>query len=746
MKDPIVERFLLLAQDARGCIHAGETGRLVPFDQRAISSPFPNSRLPLNLGTTPPVALVIDHKSIRPWITLMPESQFQRLSERLWIALGMFTGMLATLFVIAILMMRYQRSALTLAYLGYISALLFFQFQAVGLGAVWLPFWPEPSTHHLLQALAVGTAVIGMALPVFAFLRPCGHLRSLLLISTGLSASSFYLSAFTAEAYRVGAAVIPLLAVLVILLLARRLRDGEPGVRWFAVGLTAAILGGGIQAAAVVTQGTWLPPTSAFAFPLGNLVESICWLIAILMRLKSENLALQQRLIDEAHHDPVTGAYSRAFMTERLNNAIAEAKSSSGVTPGLIYIDLGDFKCVNERFGQARGDQTLLTFARILSELGFDADAIGRFGGDEFMILMQVNAHWSHTEGAAATILGRFREPLQIGGDNILLRPDIALLRITQDDKDVDQLMQDIGLALQLSKQLGGRRAILFEPQMRARAKMQDELRNELERAIRNHQLDLHFQPMVSLENLSPVGFEALLRCEHLSQKGFSIEQVFAVAESAGMLSSLGKRIIELALSQIGTWQRQGVWSPGLFLSINVCQQQLIDEQFLESLHRALQDHGVDASAIRLELSEGSLRADLDWSHQVLPRLLNQHILLGIDNFGTGLASLTMLADLQADYIKIDRKLVAALASLPRAQILARASRQFAAETGSLAIAEGIETNAQLETLRELGFEHGQGHLIAAPMSGPETADWLQLAARTHDQLHDLDNWQRQLH
>jgi len=120
--------------------------------------------------------------------------------------------------------------------------------------------------------------------------------------------------------------------------------------------------------------------------------------------------------------------------------------------------------------------------------------------------------------------------------------------------------------------------------------------------------------------------------------------------------------------------------------------------------------------------------------------------LLGVDNFGAGLASLTVLADLQPDFIKIDRRLVASLATLPRAQHLARAGRIFASELGSLAIAEGIETNAELETLRELGFEHGQGHLIAAPMSGDETTSWLQLAAQHHEPAAEREGWQRQLH
>lgn len=746
IKDPIVERFVVLAQSADGCIQIGESGRRVPFDRRSLSSPFPNTRLPGHLGSAPVVAIVVDHKSVRPWIELMPEARFQRLSERLWIAISMFTGMLATLFVIAILITRYKRSSLTLAYLGYISALQLYQLQALGLGAAWLPFWPAPSAQHLLQAAAVGTAVIGMSVIVMAFLRPCGRIRSILIMSVALSAGGFYLSAMDAAAYRFGAAILPLLAILVIVLLAQRLRDGEPAMRWFAAGLAAALAGGGIQAAAVVSQGAWLPPAAAFAFPIGNVVESICWLIAMLMRLKAENLSLQRRLIHEAHHDPLTGLLSRAAIYARLRTAIADAKSSAHPCPGLIYLDLGGFRRVNDRFGQACGDRALQRFASILCELGLDTDAIGRFGGDEFMILMRRDSHWGHTEGAAATILGRFREPLSINGDSVLLRPDLGLLQITADYSSVDEVVQDVGRALQVTKQLGGRRATLFETKMREDAKTQEALQTALEDALRNHQLELHYQPIVALDSRYPVGFEALLRWQHQSHRAISVGQVLAIAECAGLLGALGERIIEMALAQVANWQRRGVWTPALFLSINVCEQQLVAGRFLDHLHGALQTWGIDASAIRLELSEGSLGSDLDWSRHVLPRLLNQHILLGVDNFGAGLASLTVLADLQPDFIKIDRRLVASLATLPRAQHLARAGRLFAGELGSLAIAEGIETDAELETLRELGFEHGQGRLIAAPMSGDETTSWLQLAAQHHEPAAEREGWQRQLH
>ena len=746
MRDPIAEHLIVLTEDAEGCVQVGESGRAVPFDWRSVSSPFPNSLLPDSFGATPAVAIVADPKMIRPWIEVLPLHQFARESHRDWVLLGMFAGMLASFLVIALVIALSQRSTLIWAYLAYLVCLQFYQLQAFGLGPAWLPFWPPASAHPLLQALATGTTMSTMTLVIFLFLQPRGWIRIALLACAGLSIGAFFLSAVHPSTYRFAAAALLVTAALVMMLLAQRLRTGKAPVRWFGAGLTAVILAVGTQAASAVTQAAWLPPLVGIATPFGNVIEAICWLLAIVSHIKARHLSLLEQQLSESKYDSLTDSYNRRYLRKRISLAIAGAKRTSSGASGLLYIDLFGFKDIKDRFGQAVGDEALCRFSSILQEMGLSADAIGRYGGHEFVVLMRQDAHWSETEGAAAMILSRFGEALELDKQSLLIRPDIGIVRIGAQYSDVDEVMEDASRALRISTQLGGRRATLFEPQMRDRAKIEQALLNTLEEAICNHQLDLYYQPTVALETMLPVGFEALLQCPHLTEKGISIEQIFTTAESAGMLKSIGERVIELAFAQIATWQRQGVWSTDLFLSINVCQQQLIDDRFLEYLHRASQHHNVDAGAIRLELSERSLGVDLDWSHHVLPRLLNQHVLLGIDNFGAGLASLTMLTDLQPDYIKIDKRLVAVLATLPRAQNLANAARLFTAETGSLAIAEGIETNSQLEILRELGFEHGQGHLIAAPMAGDEIANWLQLATRAHDLPRDERNWQRHLH
>lgn len=725
LKDAIAERFIVLAEDARGCVHVRVSGRLADFGQRSIGSPFPNARLPRSLGATPAVAIVADHKSIRPWIELVPEQEFQRRTDRTWIAIGGFTGMLATLFIVALLLVSYQRSAIAVAYLFYTSALLLYQIQALGLGFAWLPSWP-PQWNPILQGLAAGTVVIGIALPVLAFLRPRPPLRGVLIGGFLLSASGLYLSVFDVQLYRAGAAVMPLLALLVLILLARRLRDGDLAMRWFALGLAASLAGAGTQAAALVVEGAGLPALAAFGFPIGNVVESFCWLFAVLTRLASENRDLQQRLLHDASHDPLTGSFNRSHLRGRLSDALSRTLANPRRRRGLLYIDIDGFRRINERYGQAIGDRVLRGFATALEGLDLKADVIGRFGGDEFMVLMPDQAHSGHTEGAAATILGRCRDPILAEGHPVKVCPSIGMLEIDHRYSDVDDLIQDASEALKTAKALGGGHAVSFKPHMRAAARAHNQLRVGLEKALRAHQLELHYQPVVELGGQTPLGYEALLRWRHDQDAIHTVDEVLAVAADAGLLVPTGQRVLDLALAQIAAWQQAGQWDVGQYVSINVCAAQLVDGTLVEHLHSALHRHGIDAAAVRLEIADQSLGTDLDWARQVLPRLLGQHVLLGIGDLGAGLSSLTMLTELQPDYIKLDPAITAGLPHLPRAQSLANAARLLASELGCLAIANGIENPEQLQVVTDLGFAHGQGRLLAAPMTAAETGAWMQ--------------------
>ena len=726
-KDPIAERFIVLAEDARGCVQADLSGRLVPFADRTVASPLPNGRIPAHLGPTPPVAIVADAKSIRPWVQVMPESEFRTLSARLWVGLGAYTGIITVLLLVGIGFTLWQRSRLALAYVVYLCALQFYQLQAFGLGFAWLPFWPAPEYGRLMQALAAALIVPGTATVAIAFLRPRGTLRRVIIGGVALSALGFLNSAWHVGSYRFAAAVLAPLSVVVLMLLAWRLRRDNVAMRWFAAGLATSMIGGGIQAVSIIAPDAGLPGTASFAFLLGNLLESACWMIALAMHLRAERSAMQQQLIYDATHDPLTGTYSRTYLRQRVADALAAVKTHPGQRCGLLFLDLDRFKYVNDSLGHEFGDQVLTAVARAIVDLHLDSAVIGRFGGDEFLILMRLDSHWSVTEGAAAALVARFKEPILVDDRQVQVTASVGVVPINADYDDVDALVHDADLALYAAKRSGGGRWVAFEPQMHDASRLRGCLRAELDVALRESQLILHYQPIFELASLLPVGFEALLRWRHPRRGLLRAAEFLPLAEEYGLMRPVSAESIELAFRQIDRWQQAGLWQHGEYLSLNVSGQQLADDSLLEQLDGAFERYPVDPGSIRIELPEAVMSSAPDLVRKTLPRLLGRNLLIGVDGFGTGLSPLTLLAEFELDMLKIDARVVAGVAHRGRSQNLARIALGLGQELGSLVIAEGIESRDQLQRLEQLGCRYGQGDLLAAPMPADAIAPWLEL-------------------
>jgi len=743
--DPVAERFIVLAQDARGCIHVGVSGRLLPFDARSLPSPFPNTRLPELLGPVAPVAIVADAKSLRPWVNLRSESAFRSLSNRTWLLLGLFLGMLPILLIVGVVVLLYRRSALTAAYVFYISTLLIYQVEALGIGSAWLPFWPSPGLSRVLHSVGVGLVSAGIGSVVIAFLRPRGLLRLTIVGGVALACAGFFSATIDTAGHRLGAGVLMLLAFVVLVVLARRLPAREPAMRWFAVGLAAATTGGGVQAATIFANGAGLPAVTAFAFPIGNSIEAICWLMALMSRLHAENKALHRRLVYDATHDPLTGSYGRGWLRQRMEALLVRARTDPARHYSVLFIDLDGFKLINDRLGHAVGDRVLDRAARALSELVSEADGVGRFGGDEFVILMRADVDACVAEGAAAAVVARFREPLDVGGLQVRIGASVGIVTVDAGYEDVDRIVADADTALYVAKHRGGACFVRFERRMRDDAERRVHLRLDLETALDERQLLLHYQPVFDLGTMMPVGFEALLRWRRDNGSLLPAADFLPAASEAGLLRQIGAQVIDMAFAQVSRWQKEGLWRPGQYLSLNVWGQQLVDDSLIEQLGQAFDRYPVDPSSLRLEIAEHAVRAETELAKRIVPRLLGQEVLVGLDGFGTGLSSLTLAAELKPDLIKLAPSIVEGVVPVAQAQDLARTARALAAELGCLVVATGIETREQLSLLQTLGFDCGQGQFLAAPMPADEIPVWLDLhrrqqpdatRPRSHKQLH----------
>ncbi len=726
-RDPIVERLLVLAQGADDCIQASGAGRLLPPRERAIASPFANARIPAALGATPPVAIVADTKSIRPWVRLRPEGDFQAAAAWHWTLLGGYTGVLAVLLLVGIGFVVWQRSAFALAYVIYLAALQFYQLQALGLGPAGLPFWPGPEQARLMQGLAVTLVMSGSAGVVLTFLALRKPLLFALAGGVVLSAVAFLASAWTTWGYRVGSFLLAVVASLLLVLLLRRLRHPDPALRWFAAGLGASMIGGSLQAASVIVDNADLPGLLAVAFPLGNLVECLCWLVALTLTFRAEHRHDQHRLLAAAHHDPVTGLYNRQWLRERITQALTEAARRPAAQRQLLLLDLDGFEAVNQRCGHAGGDAVLAQVGTALQQLLEPGEAAARFNGDAFVLLLRPGQDPCAAEGRASSLLTKLAEPIDCGGRALSLRASIGIVTLHAGYRRVDDVIADAGLAQDIARRQGGHRAQRFEAYMRRSHQTQERLRDELASGLKDEQFLLHFQPVVSLETGRPLMFEALLRWQHPTRGLLPAAQFIGVAAASGLIRPLGYQVVRLACAQLRAWQRQGTWYTGEAVSINLCAEQLGDERLITEIRRALDEHGLDPSALRLEIPEAAVAAETPEVRAWRARLLGQNLLLCLDDLGTGRTPLIPLADLAFDSLKLNATLAAGVAHQGRAQRLVQAGLALGTQFSCLVIAKGIESREQLQCFQRLGCAYGQGNYLAPAMPAADLSDWVQL-------------------
>ncbi|WP_200241448.1 putative bifunctional diguanylate cyclase/phosphodiesterase [Thiohalocapsa halophila] len=726
-KDALLEHLLVLSRDADGCVHAATSGRLLPFNSRAVASPFANLRIPAELGDTPPVAIVSDAKSIRSWIRYQPESELRARAALHWTLLGGYTGMLAVLLIVGLGFVAWRRNAFALAYVIYLAALLLYHLQALGVGPAWLPFWPAPEHARLVQAVAIALLVPSIVGVVLAFLVPRRPLALMIAGGTALAMAAFVASAWTDWGYRAGALIFAALTVLVLLLLWRRLHHPDPALRWFAAGLAASIIGGGLQATSAVAVDANLPAALSVAFPVGNLVEALCWLVALTLQFRSEYQRDRQRLWSAAHQDPLTNLYNRQWLRQRIAAALATAARRPGARCQLLLLDLDCFNRVNQRCGHAGGDAVLRQVGQSLLELLEPGEAAGRFSGDEFLLLLRPGRDPCAAEGRAGSILTKLAEPLRCGARMVSLRASIGIVTLHAGYAQVDDAIADATLAQEAARRQGGHRAVRFAKSMRRTHKEQARLRDELAQALERNQFLLHYQPVVDLDTGRAIGFEALLRWQHPNRGLLPAAQFVPVAATGGLIRALGYQVVQLACAQLQDWQQRCGWYGGEYLSINLSAEQLGDEQLLTEIRAALDSNGLDPSALRLEIPEAALASETPEVRAWRARVLGQHLLLCIDGFGAGQTPLDALADLAFDSIKLDATMAPGVLHQGRAQSLVQAGVALGTQFSCLVVAKGIESSEQLQCFRRLGCSYGQGDYLAAAMPAAAVSDWAAL-------------------
>jgi len=423
--------------------------------------------------------------------------------------------------------------------------------------------------------------------------------------------------------------------------------------------------------------------------------------------------ALEERLLVQAFHDDLTGLANRALFKDRLEHALT--RRLQGRMVGLLYLDVDRFKTVNDSLGHTAGDSLLLAIADRLRSVLRPEDTIARLGGDEFAILVEDVRLPDETVSLAKRVLTAFDEPFDLDGRQMPIRASIGVVVTAVGDRTGDDLLRDADVAMYRAK-VGGRGSYaMFEPSMQADVAARMELESDLRAAVEAESLTLAYQPIVSLPGGDIVGVEALARWEHPGRGSVSPLVFIACAEDAGLIVTLGRWVLRRACADVAELRQSSPGAKDLRLSVNVSPRQLSDAEFVGIVLGALEDTGLPADALDLEVTESVVFDCGEEGIERLRVLREAGIGVSLDDFGTGFSSLGNLRTLPIDQLKIDRTFVAALLDGGVEAAVVEAVIGLGNALGASVVAEGIEDAAVAARLAELGCPLGQGYLFGRP-------------------------------
>ncbi|MDQ1624746.1 MAG: hypothetical protein QOJ49_244, partial [Actinomycetota bacterium] len=434
----------------------------------------------------------------------------------------------------------------------------------------------------------------------------------------------------------------------------------------------------------------------------------------------------------QAFHDALTGLANRALFRDRLGHAMARARGSGGY--GVLFIDLDDFKTVNDSLGHAAGDALLREMTTRLRGCLRDGDTAARLGGDEFAILLEDVDGDDHCVNIAQRLLEALRVPFDVGGTEVTTGASIGIALGQTGPSTPEDLMRNADLALYDAKNAGKNRFAVFATQMHDAALARLSLTSDLRHAIDRGELVVYYQPLVALDSGKITGLEALVRWNHPERGMLQPGEFIALAEETGLIVPLGRAVLRTALRAAMSWQRAHPDHSDLHIAVNVSGRQLQDAAFVGDVETIIKDTGIDPTTVVLEITESIL---LPGDSTILDRL-NALAALGvhlyIDDFGTGYSSLSYLQMLPVNGLKLAQEFVDVLPGSESESGLVRTIRDLAETLGlTTVVAEGIERPEQWESLVSLGYSVGQGFHLALPMPAHLVPNFLTGVSKAGD-------------
>jgi len=439
-----------------------------------------------------------------------------------------------------------------------------------------------------------------------------------------------------------------------------------------------------------------------------------------------------ERIRHLAYHDTLTGLPNRTLLTDRVSRALARARRT-GQIGALLFLDLDRFKRINDSLGHSIGDELLKELARRLRGTLREADTVARLGGDEFVVLLEGlgEAQQAAVEKAreiAEKVRGMFVDPYRLDGYELYVTASIGIVTFPHDGDTVDTLLRHADTAMYHAKGSGRDGARVFERRMDEAAVSRLRLEGELRVGLRERQFELYVQPMLAIRDGRPFGAEVLLRWQHPSAGLIAPTEFLPYIENSALMLQLDDWVLLESCRLLGEIQSDGLPPPEC-LSINVSHQQFHQAGFVERVKEVVKLTGADPRRLQFEITETILIRDTRDSVERMNALKQFGIRFAIDDFGTGYSSLADLRQLPIDMLKIDRSFVRDIATDPNDRAIVRAILSMAAHIGLRVIAEGVETRAQLQFLREADCTYYQGYLGRPPVSAATFRDELRFAS-----------------
>ena len=476
--------------------------------------------------------------------------------------------------------------------------------------------------------------------------------------------------------------------------------------------------------------------------------------LVVTFRDVTERRALEERLVHQAYHDPLTGLPNRALLTSRLKHLLVQSARLSrderrdllqsddlNGCSAVLFLDMDNFKVVNDSLGHAAGDAMLVEIAARLSKCVRTGDTAARFGGDEFVVLINDVDNPRYATDIARRLVTTLQEPFDVGGQKVYSSPSIGISFAVTGLETPDELLRDADAAMYDAKKRGKACFSVFQSSLSLAARARLETGNDLRLALERNEFVLHYQPKVELSSGHIYGVEALVRWNHPTRGLLSPMEFIPVAEEMGLIVQIGRWVLREACEQARRWQKTAfnetlsmsvnlsgrqlndptrARDSALDININVSARQLQHPQLIEEVAQVLQETGLDPHHLVLEITESVLMDEVGTAASVLQGLKNLGVRLAIDDFGTGYSSLAYLRDFPIDFLKIDRQFVRGAGQNEDGDIILNSMIDLAHALNLTVVAEGAETAEEVVELRKLGCDLAQGFFFARPLAAED--------------------------